>query len=253
MTLLAFADDLSKPCRYCAPISYVQTERLTSQPVPDPTEPTATVTFIQFRDRTYAVTAAHVVNSFRASVPDPQNWTFFIPTAPGHTLFDHFYQPPAEFLTQRPDAVIRRIDPGLPPYLGKEAFLLTEDAQPDLFPYALAVGYPTARKKKLTHDDGWQVAMECCQAAAEGISRGTSDQVQFYSEIHARPEITSLSGMSGGPVLWSDGTMRGLIGIVKEAMSNEESEHTLGGGPKVHFICQRFSAAEFAVWTAGIE
>jgi hypothetical protein len=43
--LLAFSDDLEKSCRYCAAISYVETERLIGQPVTEPTDLTATVTF----------------------------------------------------------------------------------------------------------------------------------------------------------------------------------------------------------------
>lgn len=216
-------------------------------PLPNSTDPTATVTFMDFRGQTYAVTAGHVVSDFRATVDDPEKWTFFIPKAPGHTLFDRFVLPPAGLIGGRPDIAIRKIDPGLPAHLGKDAFLLSEETQPDEFPYALAVGFPTVRKEKR---EAGQVAMECCHAVAEGVTTGYGDQVQFYSEIADWPEIASLSGMSGGPVFWNDGTARGLIGIVKNAMSNEQQKDNIGGGPRVHFICQRFSAREFAGWTS---
>ena len=96
--------------------------------------------------------------------------------------------------------------------------------------------------------------MECCHAVAEGVSSGHGDQVQFYSEIADQPEVSSLSGMSGGPVFWSGGDEAfGLIGIVKQAMSNETTPQTLSGGSKVHFICQRFSAVEFEHWVTALE
>jgi S1-C subfamily serine protease len=250
--LLAFADDLQKSCRYCAAISYFRTARLFGQPLPEPTDATATVTFIRFREQTYAVTAAHVVNDFRASVSDPEQHTFFIPKAPGHTLFDRFKQPPAGLIGKTPDVAIMKIDSGLPSHLGKEAFPLGEAAQPTIFPYALAVGYPTGRKSKRTDAEGRQIALECCQAVAEGVSTGHGDQVQFYSEITGQPEVTSLSGMSGGPVFWSDGNAYGLVGIVKQAMSNEQHSQAIKVGPIVHFICQRFSTDEFANWVTSL-
>jgi len=191
-------------------------------------------------------------NDFRDSVDDPDKHTFFIPKAPGHTLFDRFYQPPAGLTAPQPDIAIRRIDPRLPSHIGKEAFPLGEDPQPTEFPYALAAGYPTARKSSRTGAQGSQVAMECCHAVAEGVSRGQGDQVQFYSELDVCSEVGSLSGMSGGPVFWSDGETYGLIGIVKEAMDNDQSGQPLGTQPRVHFICQRFSATEFATWLTAV-
>jgi hypothetical protein len=95
---LAFSDDLERSCSFCASVSYIEMKRLTENPLPEPADPTATVTFISFRGQTYAVTAAHVVNDFRTSVSDPERWTFFVPKAPAHTLHDRFYQPPADFI-----------------------------------------------------------------------------------------------------------------------------------------------------------
>jgi hypothetical protein len=148
---------------------------------------------------------------------------------------------------------MRIIDPELPAHLGKEAFHPTEQAQPELFPYALAAGFRTTRMNKVESHNGWQIAMRCCRAVAEGVTTGQGDQVHSYSEISDSPVIVSLSGMSGGPAFWSDGTARGLIGIVKQTMSHEEGVDTLGGGPRVHFICRHFSAEEFARWTTELQ
>jgi hypothetical protein len=247
-----FADELQGACRHCATISYIAVERLLGNPLPEPADLTATVTFISFEGATYAVTAWHVVGDFRGSAPDQQPHTFFLPKAPGHALSDRFVRPPAGLIGKQPDVAIRKIRPELPGHIGKESFVLTDAEQPAVLPYALAVGYPTTRKTKQMEDS--ETAMECSWAAAEGVSTGYGDQVQFYSEIARCPEIVSLSGMSGGPVFWSDGTKYGLTGIVKQAMSNEESEGTISGpAPKVHFICQRFTAHEFACWTKELQ
>jgi hypothetical protein len=61
----------------------------------------------------------------------------------------------------------------------------------------------------------------------------------------AREPFSQLSGMSGGPVFWSDGTACGLLGFVKEALDVKPAPgvETLPAGPKVDFICQRSSYA----------
>ena len=60
-----FADDLKGACKYCATIARARTEDWWKRHfVPEPEDPTATVTFIEFEGRTYAVTAWHVVEIF---------------------------------------------------------------------------------------------------------------------------------------------------------------------------------------------
>jgi hypothetical protein len=48
---------------------------------------------------------------------------------------------------------------------------------------------------------------------------------------------------------WSDGNNGGLIGLVKQALDGT-SEQSFAQTPTVHFICQRFSAAEFGTWVS---
>ena len=82
-------------------------------------------------------------------------------------------------------------------------------------------------------------------------SDGLSDQVQFFSELSEMPTVGSLSGMSGGPVFWSDGARHGLLGFVKEGLDISVSE--CGDKPKVQFICQRVDYAIMERWTNYID
>ena len=93
--------------------------------------------------------------------------------------------------------------------------------------------------------------MPCVHAIAEGVgSSEYADQVQFYSELAEELAISSLSGLSGGPVFWSDGQRLGLIGFVKQALdvNPPEGEDTIHAGPRVNFICQRASYDDFGRW-----
>jgi hypothetical protein len=221
--------------------------------IPRPEDETATVTFIRFEGRTYAVTAVHVIDIFRAqAVRDglsPES--YFLPAAKGIFITPPFIPAPQAWPIPAPDVALRQINDALPGHIGKEAFELTGGVEPS-YPvsHAAAVGYPTAAKSDRTHVLGQQLLMQCVHAVAEGVgSSASSDQIQFFSEIEARPEIGSLSGMSGGPVFWSDGDQLGLLGFVKEALDVEPrlGEESIYAGPRVNFLVQR--ATNFAAWT----
>ncbi len=118
-------------------------------------------------------------------------------------------------------------------------------------PYAAAVGFPTAAKQDRTEQLGNRLAMQCAWAVAEGIGAPESaDQIQFFSEIDAKPMSGSLSGLSGGPVFWSDGNQLGLLGFVKEALDVEPrpGEESIYSGPRVNFIIQHATYEIFSAW-----
>ena len=253
------ADDVMKACRHCATIGRFKfrTEMLRGV-LPTADEPTATVTFVSFEGRTYAVTANHVIETFEnLSKRDGVSFEgYFCPAKPGIAILGPFVRPPEDFQGRRPDVAISIIDPRLPPHIGKEAFVI--DPQGDaIFPvsHAMATGFPTT--SKLDHDDGMgaRLRMQCVQALAEGVGSTGGDQVQFFSELEKEPTTGSLSGMSGGPVMWSSEEKFGLLGFVKEAMDTKpkEGEDTLYDGPRVHFLCQRVDYALLTEWLGFID
>ena len=112
----------------------------------------------------------------------------------------------------------------------------------------MAAGFPTAAKETLPGNRGERLRLVGVHAIAEGIgSSADSDQVQFYSEVAREKLSGDVSGMSGGPVFWSDGERHGLLGFVKEAMAQSGGE---SGIAMIHFICQRASYDTFAAWAA---
>jgi hypothetical protein len=94
----AFADEFKRACRYCATIALINLKNVPQRWLtPHATEDTATVTFIRFKDRTYAVTAWHVIDSFRrlAARDNQKTKTMFYRPAKVLSL-DHLYQGSAE-------------------------------------------------------------------------------------------------------------------------------------------------------------
>jgi hypothetical protein len=93
--------------------------------------------------------------------------------------------------------------------------------------------------------------MRGVHAVAEGVgSREDADQLQFFSELSERVPVSSLSGISGGPVFWSDGEYFGLIGFVTQALDVNpiEGGQTIHAGPRVSLVCQRASFDLFTRW-----
>ena len=177
---------------------------------------------------------------------------------PGIALPRPFLTPPANYPSPTPDIAICPLAEHLPARIQKIAFeIRPEDDARWPVSHAVAVGFPTAAKYDTQDRLGvTRLALLCVHAVAEGIgSNGSSDQVQFDSEISERPGVVSLSGMSGGPVFWSDGARHGLVGFVKQALdvTPKAGEEALCAGPRVNFICQRADYMLLASWTQYVD
>ena len=254
------SDAVLKICRHAATISRLKYQGLDRGLIPRASSETATVTFIKFGGRTFAVTAWHVIAILQdLAVKDGAPFEgYSCLQAPGVAILGPFLRPPAQFPDKQPDVAICPIHPDLPKTIHKTPFEIVPESDAKWpVPFAIAVGFPTNSKEEI-HDEtgGKRLALSCVHAVAEGLaSPGTSDQVQFNSELPERPAISSLSGMSGGPVFWSDEERYGLIGFVKEALDVMPSDHkkSIFEQPKVNFVCQRVDFTIFQRWACYIE
>lgn len=249
------SDELIKAGQHAATISRLKYRGLERLLVPDARSETATVTFIQYGRSTYAVTARHVIQTFDNLAKNDgllfQGYSCV--QNPGVAILGPFLTPPANYPDREPDIAICPIHEQLPGKIGKVPFdIRRQDDATWPVSHALAVGFPTVEKHDVKDELGrTRLALPCVHAVAEGLnSSGSSDQVQFHSELSHKPSVVSLSGMSGGPVFWTDGTNRGLIGFVKEALdiTPKEGEETFYTEPKVNFICQRVDHSILENW-----
>ena len=255
MVQFSFADEMQRACRHCATIGRAKLGTFFERGfIPEATDDTATVTFINFEGRTYAVTAKHVMTAFanQAAKDGVGPESYFLPAGKGVAIHPPFVAPPGKWPEPAPDIALHKIDDDLPLRIGKEVFVLRPEVVPSFpVPYAAAVGFPTIVKATREEPGGTRLALPCVHAVAAGIPAPEyADQLQFFSEIETNAEIGSLSGMSGGPVFWSDGNRLGLLGFVKEALDVEPcaGEETIHSGPRVNFICQRASYETFGRW-----
>lgn len=253
-------DDVMKSCRHAATISRLKYQGLERGLVPAASSETATVTFIKFSGKTYAVTAWHVIEIFKklAEADGVPFEGYSCIQAPGVAILGPFLRPPAELNSAQPDIAICPVHSDLPKRINKAPFEIhaKDDAKWPV-QFAIAIGFPTTSKNEVKGDIGaTRLGLPCVHAVAEGLGAlGTSDQIQFFSELAERPNISSLSGMSGGPVFWSGEDSYGLIGLVKEALdvSPVEGEDSFFNEPKVNFVCQRVDYEILRRWTNFID
>jgi hypothetical protein len=71
----------------------------------------------------------------------------------------------------------------------------------------------------------------------------------LFSELKETPAIRDLSGMSGGPIYWSNDAAYGLLGITYESSRPEES---LAGSAAVHIKGHLADRATIERWVANV-
>lgn len=254
MPVFETADGLLHASKYCATLAQMKPIDIKRMFTPHPSDDTGTVTFLKIDGRLYALTAWHIPQGFKraANNAGEMETSFYVPCEKGAYLPAPFVQVPQGFIGAQKDIGIMPIDARVLDNTGKEAFLV-DDRRPPPFPltHAVAVGFPTAQKRDVKTDRGLTLGMQCVHAIAEGVtSDDDADQVRFHSDIEDAPPITSLSGMSGGPVFWTTAEEFGLLGIIVEALdvSPKEGLHNIFGGHRVNFVCDRISFDDLVAW-----
>lgn len=219
-------------CKHCAPLFIIR-QHVEMAPTVD--DPSATLTFIKFKGRTYGITCKHVVTILRDQLKKSGSafsHTFFIALKRHHVVQDRFVIPPGDWVISEPDIAIRELNPDFPAYVGKVALDIDANPVPPLseVSFAVAVGFPDRLKTPIPAPLGYQLAMPCVHAVAENHSK-SGPSFTLFSELQATPNIRDLSGMSGGPIYWSDEAAYGLLGITYESSPPEGS---ISGSASVH-------------------
>jgi hypothetical protein len=131
-----------------------------------------------------------------------------------------------------PDIAVRELHPDFPEHVGKIALDIEANPIPALseVSFAVAVGFPDRLKTQTSTPLGYQLAMPCVRAVADNHSR-VGPSLMLFSELQATPNIRDLSGMSGGPIYWSNDSSYGLLGITYESSPIDGS---VSGAAAVH-------------------
>ncbi len=216
----------------------------------------ATISFVESNGSLYGITCKHVIEELRKKKEELDDPNLCFATIVNRNVFilDRFQFPPPAglFVGRPPDLAIRQLHPKLCESVGKQPFSFSKSS--DLIgsgtKRALAVGYPEELKatQETMNLPGHQVKMPCVHALSE-VSGVGSEDLTLFSELSTRPEAISLSGMSGGPIFWSEANSYGLLGITKQALPTESDvADGLGEKPRISIIGQRITYDLFDGW-----
>ncbi len=237
-------------CKHCAPLFII---RHHVEMVPTADDLSATLTFVKLQGRTYGITCKHVVTSLRDRIEkstDKLSYTFFIALKGHHVVQDRFVFPLGDLVTPEPDIAIRELHPDFPVHIGKSALDIDAAPVPPLLgvSFAIAVGFPDRLKTQSPTSLGYQLAMPCVYAVADNHST-SGPSFTLFSELPATPAIRDLSGMSGGPIYWSNDFRYGLLGITYESSPLDGS---LAGTAAVHMKGHLADRATLERWVAHV-
>lgn len=259
--------------KYCAPIfvasSFLGTficddKNLIPNEFDENSVRNGTLTFVSYKGETFAITCKHVLdaleNKQKTWKKDQINKHGFEPPIEGFQLFtpidNHQYHfnyklspvPKRDDGTQ-PDVAIARVNSHSISRLGRQPILLTRKNQ--LPEAGIASGYPEqqrvirAGEKLNTFGPKFVTCVATLQVTANG-----GLLIQDTIEDHKGLDV--LSGMSGGPIIWSDEKEFGLAGIVREGLDVRPKEGQLMTEDGILIHGERITPEIFERWIDGI-
>lgn len=227
-----------------------------------------TLTFVEYENSTYGITCSHVVDSLREAnrinaehyrtmvegpLPAVAQIHFFVPQEYGQVhVNSHFYDVEEDQpKTERPDIAIARIHPRLIKAIRRSAIPLNADPSEELIRESgtcgIAVGYPEQNRRNLPDHDPPKFAIPVINACAPFVLFD-ENQVIIHAEIERDSDVDNLSGISGGPILWSSKNEWGLAGIARRAFDIKNHAPEFGASPLIFIQGERVTRNKIMKW-----
>lgn len=179
-----------------------------------------TLTFIEYKNRIYGITCWHVVDALRDFNEDDSEYSFYLMLPSPKRIEDKFFQPNS-FIEDSLDIAIMEIPRDDFEGLGKNALNISDQIEVESIEYGLAVGFPEQLKylrESNQRGEIWSLPQTAILAEIDYIPES---RFNIQSSLPRPHDFESYSGMSGGPVFWSDGNDFGILGISRAVNTYE--------------------------------
>lgn len=183
-----------------------------------------TITFVKSDNKVYGITCLHVVEHLRELVEQYglASHSFYTMVNGFYAVLDRFVRPTSDTEYHQLDVVIRELNPDHLEAIGKIPIDLDNQDEPNEIEFGYAVGFPETMKYKIMEPTvGYRVSMPQVEILAE-INKKPNQRFTLFSELDTVPSQTDYSGMSGGPIFWSNKETYGIYGIAYEAGTGGE-------------------------------
>jgi len=200
-----------------------------------------TITFLQYKNRTYGVTCKHVVDTLRKRNEKLNEREHFIFVTIVKKVVFHLDRSDKFFFSvfggKAGDIAFCELPANFLNAIEKTPINIESCFNPPDITHAFAFGFPEEKVVREDVEGGHRWVMPCCFAAAKSSSVPEdikkSGKMFLYSELDNTPDIDDLSGMSGGPVYWSDENRYGILGITCEAFPLAPNSESIGDKYKI--------------------
>jgi hypothetical protein len=204
-----------------------------------PTIRSGTLTFVSYQEAVYGITCRHVVEALEqsnavnyekwkgllgqdASYPPQAQLHFYFPTGNRQIHINAiFHKAPGDaFTNSYPDVAVARIPGATFDAIGRSALPIervgTSSIPASEHTCGIATGYPEQNRSSSTENPRLRTLGVATVVAIAPFERFSETQLRLFAELAVEPNADNLSGMSGGPVIWSNENGWGLAGIIKE-------------------------------------
>ncbi|WP_152985469.1 hypothetical protein [Pseudomonas taeanensis] len=189
-----------------------------------------TLTFVSYKGQCFAITCKHVADALENKQAEWKNeqcekyqnepaidgYQFFTPIENSQYHFNYKLTPaPANEDGTQPDIAIARVNHHSITRLGRKPIILTK--KESLPGTGIASGYPEEQRaiRQGNNVNTFAPKFTACIATLQVTGKG---EILVQDTIADHKGLDVLSGMSGGPIIWSNGTKFGLAGIVREGL-----------------------------------
>jgi len=217
-----------------------------------------TITFIQHEDKIYGVTCKHVVDILRKrneSLDEKEQYVFATLTKDTYFQIDRpnkFIFP--AFKYRKTDIAICELRLDFLKAIEKEPIIIEVCPHDCLekITHAFAFGFPeeTVTQKEIK-ETGHRWVMPCIFALAENRAEGNIEEnsrIYLYSELNKELCIKDLSGLSGGPVYWSNEKGYGILAIVSHASTPALTPESIANKHKISILAEIITKNRFVEW-----
>lgn len=180
-----------------------------------------TLTFVEYKNRIYGITCWHVAKALRSFNKEANEYSFYLMLPSPRRIEVNFFQP-SSFIEDSLDIGIAEISKDDFEPLGKKALNISNQVDIETIEYGLAVGFPEQLvylRERNEQGDIWSLPQAAILAEIDYMP---SSRFNIQSSLPRPHDYESYSGMSGGPVFWSNGESFGIFGIAGEVNTYEQ-------------------------------
>lgn len=219
-----------------------------------------TLTFVSYKGQCFAITCKHVVDALEKKradwkseqlakyqvEPDIDGYQIFTPIGNNQYHFNYKLTPvPVRDDGSQPDIAIARINHRSVTRLGRKPILLAK--KNSLPKTGIASGYPE-EQRVIRHGDNintFAPRFTTCVATMQLTDKG---DILVQDTIEDHKGLDVLSGMSGGPIIWSNSKRFGLAGIVREGLDIQPKQGQLMVENGIWIHGERITPDLFDAW-----